>query len=62
MNRVIPALLMSIGLIGFSANSMAGDGCIYGGKFKATDAETTTDETPATVIIVPEEETDQDPS
>jgi len=62
MNRIIPALLLSIGLIGFSSTGMAGEGCIYGSSFKATSTETDTDETPATVIIVPEEETEQDPS
>jgi len=60
MNRTIPAVLIALGLIGFSANSVAGEGCIYGSKFKATDTEATTDEAPETVIIVPE--TEQDPT
>lgn len=59
MNRTIPALVLALGLIGFSTTGIAGEGCIYGSKFKATDVETT-DDTPATVII--EEEVDQDPT
>lgn len=59
MNRTISALLLALGLIGFSSNGIAGEGCIYGSKFQ-TEIETTTDETPATVII--EEEGEQDPT
>ena len=62
MNRIAPALILSVGLLGFSTVGMAGEGCIYGSSFKATSTDTTTDETPATVIIVPAEETEQDPS
>lgn len=62
MNRTITALLLSLGLIGFSAGVSAGEGCIYGSQFKATDTEATTDESPETVIILPQEETEQDPT
>ncbi len=62
MNRILPAVLLAFGLIGFSANGVAGEGCIYGSKFKATDTDVTTDESPETVIIVPETETEQDPT